>query len=124
MTAACRVGPNRRTLYTPPSALAYYLVARRVAARYRAPLAIRSIAGTDAMRTRVKNAPPYMTLKSSAELGWSTLLAEFRSYRRSEGSDPVAPMAKIAIVLGGSRNGTVWLKPSGVKYDEYEIASP
>jgi AraC family transcriptional regulator len=93
------------------------------------------------MRTRVRDAPPYVTLKSSAELGWSTLLAEFRSYRRNEGSDPVAPMAKIAIVLGGSRNGAakykmgrnwlsaelipgrVWLKPSGGKYDEYEIAS-
>lgn len=94
------------------------------------------------MRTSGKNDRPYVTLKSSAELGWSTLLAEFRSYRRSEGSDPVAPTAKIAIVLGGSRSGAakykmgrnwlsaelnpgnVWLKPSGGKYDEYEIASP
>jgi AraC family transcriptional regulator len=94
------------------------------------------------MRTKGKDVPAYVTLKSSAELGWSTLLAEFRSYRRSEGSDPVAPMAKIAIVLSGSRNGvakyrmgrnwlsaeltpgTVWLKPSGGKHDEYEIASP
>lgn len=51
-------------------------------------------------------------------------------------------MAKIAIVLSGSRNGfakyrtgrnwlsaeltpgTAWLKPSGGKHDEYEIASP
>ena len=94
------------------------------------------------MRTKGENARQYVTLKSSAELGWSTLLAEFRSYRRSAGSDPAAPMAKIAIVLGGSRKGaatykmggnwvsaeltpgSVWLKPSGGKYDEYEIASP
>lgn len=104
--------------------------------------AVRSIAGTDTMRTRVGNVRPYVTLKSSAELGWSTMLAELRSYRGSEGSDSLAPMAKIAIVLVGSRSGTaryrmgrnwlsaelapgsVWLKPSGGKYDEFEIASP
>jgi AraC family transcriptional regulator len=94
------------------------------------------------MRTNGKSDPPYVTLKSSTELGWSTLLAEFRSCRRSEGFDPAAPMAKIAIVLGGSRKGAatykmgrnrlpaeltpggVWLKSLGAKYDGYEIASP
>ena len=94
------------------------------------------------MRTKRTQASQYVTLKSSNDLGWPTLIAELRSYHRSEGSDPAAPMAKIAIVLGGSRKGTatfkmggnrrsaelapgsVWLKPSGGKHDEYDIASP
>ncbi|AUC95508.1 AraC family transcriptional regulator [Bradyrhizobium sp. SK17] len=75
-------------------------------------------------------------------MGWSGLLGELRSYRPSEGSDPIAPKAKIAIVLGGSGKGeasfkmggnwrsaqldpgSIWLKPNGGQYDEYRIASP
>jgi AraC family transcriptional regulator len=92
------------------------------------------------VEVKAKLVPPYETLHSSAELGWSTLLAELRSYRRSEGSDPVAPQAKIAIVLGGKGEatfrmgggwrsvelapGSIWLKPNGGQYGEYRIASP
>jgi hypothetical protein len=94
------------------------------------------------MQTKAKRVPHYETLHSSVELGWSTLRGKRRCYRRSEGSDPVAPNAKIAIALGGSTKGTAtyeirgsWrsaqltpgsisLKPNGGKYDEYDIASP
>jgi AraC family transcriptional regulator len=94
------------------------------------------------MQTNAKCVPQYQTLHSSAELGWLTLFAELRSYPRSEGADPVAPKAKIAIVLSGSSKGTatykmagswrsaqltpgrIWLKPNGGKYDEYHITSP
>jgi AraC family transcriptional regulator len=93
------------------------------------------------MQAKAKQVPLYETLHSSAGLGWSTLLAELGSYHRSEGSDPVAPKAKIAIVLGGSSKGeaahkmggswhsaqlapgTIWLKPNGGKYEEYYIDS-
>jgi AraC family transcriptional regulator len=84
----------------------------------------------------------YVTLKSSSELGWSTPLAELRSYGRCAISGRVAPTAEIAIVLGGSRKGTaaykiggnwrsahltpgcIWLKPTGGTYDEAYVSSP
>jgi AraC family transcriptional regulator len=93
------------------------------------------------MQAEGQESPQYATVKSSAELGWSTLLAELRPYARSEGSGPVTPTAKIALVLGGSRKGIatykigghwrsaqltpgrIWLKPSGGKYDEAHISS-
>jgi hypothetical protein len=77
--------------------------------------------------------PLYETLKTSSELGWSTLLAELRSYHRGESTAPVAPLARIAIVVGGSGKGSanlkiegnwwsallmpghIWLKPTGGK---------
>jgi len=58
------------------------------------------IVGTSSMQAQGREDPHYTSLKSSSEFGWSTLLAELRSYRNSEGSGPVAPTAKIAIVLG------------------------
>jgi AraC family transcriptional regulator len=94
------------------------------------------------MQLQSQKAPGYATLKSSSELGWSTLLAELLSYRHLEGPGLVAPTAKIAIVLGGSGKGIaayktggnwqsaqltpghMWLKPTGVKYDEAYISSP
>jgi AraC family transcriptional regulator len=84
----------------------------------------------------------YVTHKSSSELGWTALHAEIRDYPRFEGFVPVAPMAKIALVIGGSGNGSaafkigrswrsapttpgrIWLRPIGGKYDEYRISSP
>jgi AraC family transcriptional regulator len=54
------------------------------------------------MQAQRQEYPPYTTLKSSSDLGWSALVAELRSYPPSEGSGPAAPQAKIAIVLGGS----------------------
>jgi AraC family transcriptional regulator len=97
--------------------------------------------GCKSMQAKANQAPQYQTLQSSAELGWSTVQAELRTYGRSEGIDPVARKAKIAIVLGGSSKGTasyrmggdwrsaqltpgrIWLKPNGGQYDEYRIAS-
>lgn len=87
------------------------------------------------MQAQRQEYPPYTTLKSSSDLGWSALVAELRSYPPSEGSGPAAPQAKIAIVLGGSEGiatckigghwrsartapGLMWLKPAGGKYDE------
>jgi AraC family transcriptional regulator len=81
-------------------------------------------------------------LKSSNDLGWSTLFAELRSYSQSEGLGPVAPHAKISITVRGSEEGVVtckvagsdrsarpttgsiWLKPIAGKYDEARICSP
>jgi AraC family transcriptional regulator len=81
-------------------------------------------------------------LKSSHDLGWSTLFAELRSYGQRDGPGPVAPHAKISITVRGSDNGlvtckvggswwsarpttgSIWLKPIGGKYDEADIRSP
>jgi AraC family transcriptional regulator len=88
------------------------------------------------MQTRPLEEPPYAMLKSSSELGWSSLLAELRSYRRGEGAVSIAPQAQIMIALRGSdkgiaghrigadwwttrlRAGLIWLKPMGGKYDQ------
>jgi len=91
------------------------------------------------MQAQRQEYPPHTTLKSSYDLGWSALVVELRSYRRSEAPGPVATQAKIAIVLGGSEGiatykigghwrsarttpGLIWLKPAGGKYDEACIA--
>ena len=50
------------------------------------------------MQAQRQEYPPYTTLKSSSDLGWSALVAELRSYRRSEAPGPAVPQAKIAIV--------------------------
>jgi AraC family transcriptional regulator len=91
------------------------------------------------MQAQRQEYPRYTTLKSSSDLGWSALVAELRSYNRSEAPGPAAPQAKIAIVLRGSEGtatykiggrwrsarttpGLIWLKPTGGKYDEACIA--
>jgi hypothetical protein len=98
------------------------------------------IASTSPMQAQRQEYPPYTTLKSSSDLGWSALVAELRSYPPSEGSGPAAPQARIAIVLGGSEGiatykigghwrsarttpRLMWLKPAGGKHDEARIAS-
>jgi AraC family transcriptional regulator len=83
----------------------------------------------------------YETLRSSSsESGWSTLLAEVRSYHRGGGRPgQVAQQPEIFIALEGSgkgisghrvggnwctarlRSGLIWLKPTGGKYDETYI---
>jgi AraC family transcriptional regulator len=98
--------------------------------------------GMNTMQAQRQEDLLYVTQKSSSELGWTALRAEIRDYPRFEGSVPVAPMAKIALVLGGSGNGyaafkigrnwrsaqatpgRIWLRPIGGKYDEYRISSP
>jgi AraC family transcriptional regulator len=86
--------------------------------------------------------PTSTLLKSSHDLGWSTLFAELRSYSQRDGPGPVAPHAKISITVRGSEEGVVrckvggswwsaqptagsiWLKPIGGQYDEADIRSP
>jgi AraC family transcriptional regulator len=86
--------------------------------------------------------PTSMLLKSSSDLGWSTLFAELRSHRRSDGPGTAAPHVEVAITVrgfnegrvsckveGGWRavkptTGTVWLKPIGARSDEARIDAP
>src|SRR4030081_2376477 len=92
------------------------------------------------MQAQSERGPRYPTstllLKSSDDLGWSTLFAELCSYSQREGPGPVAPHAKISITVRGSEEGlvrckvggswwsarpttgSIWLKPMGGKYDE------
>jgi AraC family transcriptional regulator len=81
-------------------------------------------------------------LKSSNDLGWANLLAELRSYSRSDGPGPIAPHARVCIAVRGSHEGVVtckiggsswsappttgaiWLKPIGGKYDHVNIDAP
>jgi AraC family transcriptional regulator len=81
-------------------------------------------------------------LKSSNDLGWSTLFAELRSYNEREGPGLVEPHAKISITVRGSdeglvtckvgescwsarpTTGSIWLMPIGGQYDEAHIRAP
>ncbi len=84
--------------------------------------------------------PTSTLLKSSNNLGWSTLFAELRSHTRREGPGTAAPHAEVAIavrscevhvtskVAGTWRSvlptaGTIWLCPIGAKADEISIGS-
>jgi AraC family transcriptional regulator len=76
-------------------------------------------------------------LKSSNDLGWSTLFAELRSHSRYEGPGAAAPVdAKVGIVEGlltckvaGSwqsarpTTGSIWLRPIAVNCDEARICA-
>ena len=86
--------------------------------------------------------PASTLLKSSNDLGWSTLFAELRSYSQHDGPGPVSPHTKISITVRGSDEGTatckvgggwwsarqttgsIWLKPIAGRYDEVHIRSP
>jgi len=96
------------------------------------------------MRHRRWGDPSYPTtlLKSSNDLGWSTLLAALHSGSSCEAPGSVAPHARIVIPVRGSdqglvswklagswqsgrpTTGSIWLQPSGGKYDEIRIGSP
>ena len=91
--------------------------------------------------------PQSTLLKSSAQLGWSTLFAELRSVPgqfRGQLEEPklAAQHAKIVIPVRGSdeglatckvegswqsarlTTGSIWLKPIGGKYDEAHVNTP
>jgi len=88
------------------------------------------------------SSPTSMLLKSSKDLGWSTLFAELRSHRRSDGPRSPAPHVEVAITVRGSNDGkvsckvdgrwrtarpttgSVWLKPVGHKSDVTRIGAP
>jgi AraC family transcriptional regulator len=96
------------------------------------------------LQSRRQGDPSYPTtlLKSSNDLGWSTLLAELRSWSSCEAPGSVAPHARIIIPVRGSdqglftcklagswqsgrpTTGSIWLQPIGGKYDEIRIGSP
>jgi AraC family transcriptional regulator len=96
------------------------------------------------LQSRRQGDPSYPTtlLKSSNDLGWSTLLAELRSCSSCEAPGSVAPHARIVIPVRGSdqglftcklagswqsgrpTTGSIWLQPIGGKYDEIRIGSP
>lgn len=83
-----------------------------------------------------------LVLKSSKDSGWSTLFAELRSHRRSDGPGSAAPHVEVAIMVRGFNEGrvsckvagrwrtvrpvtgTVWLKPIGASSDEACIDAP
>jgi AraC family transcriptional regulator len=81
-------------------------------------------------------------LRSSNELGWSTLIADLRSHSRYEGPGAAPPAnAEVAIVVRGSdegfvtckvggswqsarpTTGSIWLRPMRCKSDEVRIGS-
>jgi AraC family transcriptional regulator len=87
--------------------------------------------------------PKSTLLKSSNDLGWSTLFADLRSHSRYEGPGGFPPPdAEVGIVVRGSdegfvrykvdgsqwsarpTTGSIWLKPIGGKYDETHIRHP
>jgi AraC family transcriptional regulator len=86
--------------------------------------------------------PNSTLLKSSNDLGWSTLLAELRSHSRYEGPGAAPPAnAEVGIVVRGSdegfatckfagswhparlTTGSIWLRPMGRNSDEARICS-
>jgi AraC family transcriptional regulator len=86
--------------------------------------------------------PKSTLLKSSNELGWSTLFADLRSHSRGEGpGTPAPPDAEVGIVVRGSQEGpvtckvagswkfawpttgSIWLRPIGVNSEEARIGS-
>jgi AraC family transcriptional regulator len=130
---------TRRSLpYARPAIRREPLLRQEALARHAAILPDGSLAeiGEGAHVAQRLEDPPYAMLKSSSELGWSSLLAELRSYHRGEGAASIAPQAQIMIALRGSdkgvaghrigvdwwttrlRAGLIWLKPMGGKYDQ------
>jgi AraC family transcriptional regulator len=97
------------------------------------------------MHSETGKYPKSTLLKSSNDLGWSSLFAELRSHSRYEGPGGAPPPdAEVGIVVrgsdeglvtltykvGGSRwsarptTGSIWLKPIGGKYDQAHISHP
>lgn len=86
--------------------------------------------------------PMSTLLKSSDDLGWANVFADLHSHSRSEGPGPIAPHARVCIVVRGSdqglvtcklagswqsgrlTTGSIWLKPIGGKYDHIIIDAP
>jgi AraC family transcriptional regulator len=97
------------------------------------------------MQAQKQGGPKYpksTLLKSSNELGWSSLFADLRSHGRGEGPGTAAPPdAEVGIVVRGSdegpvtckvagswksarpTTGSIWLRPMGVNSDEAHICS-
>jgi AraC family transcriptional regulator len=95
-----------------------------------------------AQRQRDLKYPTSTLLKSSNDLGWSTLFADLRSHSRCEGPGTAAPTdAEVGIVVRGTdeglvtckvagswksarpTTGSIWLRPIGTRSDEARIGS-
>jgi AraC family transcriptional regulator len=90
--------------------------------RTSAPLASISIAGTAMTVTQARRQkdPKYSKshavelLKSSNDLGWSTLIADLRSHGRYEGPGAAAPTdAEVGVIVRGSDHGLLAFKSAG-----------
>jgi AraC family transcriptional regulator len=95
-----------------------------------------------AQRQRDLKYPTSTLLKSSNDLGWSTLFAELRSHSPYEKPGTAGPHVEVAIAVRGSEEGlvatkfdgtwrpvrattgTIWLRPAEATADECRIASP
>ncbi|NLS03408.1 helix-turn-helix transcriptional regulator [Rhizobium sp. P32RR-XVIII] len=85
--------------------------------------------------------PASRLLRSSGDLGWSTLFAELRSHSSCEGPGAEGEDLEIAVIVSGSdegavtckiggerrcvrpTDGTIWLNPMAAKADAIHIAS-
>jgi AraC family transcriptional regulator len=90
----------------------------------------------------VRKYPTSTVLRSSAELGWSTISAEFRSHPACKMGAIVPQHTEIGLIVGGNKNclvtrigagqtqravptaGAIWLAPIGVGDDEFTITAP
>jgi AraC family transcriptional regulator len=94
-----------------------------------------------AQRQRDLKYPTSTLLRSSGDMGWSTLFAELRSHSPYEKLGTAGPHVEVAIAVRGSeqglvatkfdgtwrpsraRTGAIWLRPAEAKADECRIAS-
>jgi AraC family transcriptional regulator len=94
-----------------------------------------------AQRQRDLKYPTSTLLKSSNDLGWSTIFAELRSHSPYEKPGTAGPHMEVAIAVRGSdkglvatkfagtwrpvrpTTGTIWLRPAEARADECRIAS-
>jgi AraC family transcriptional regulator len=107
-----------------------------------APIASMTVSRMQAQRQKASYCPTSTLLKSSHDLGWSTLFAELRTHCRYEGPAHAAPPdAHVGIVVRGSdegllafkfagswqsarpTTGSIWLMPIGGTYDEAHISA-
>jgi AraC family transcriptional regulator len=86
--------------------------------------------------------PASTLLRSSDDLGWSTIFADFRAHNSCQGPGALGSHVEVAIAVGGSDDGavtckvdgkwkrvrpttgTIWLNPIDAKSDEICISSP
>ena len=141
LAAVHLVSANRPAqLKTGPSTSAQILLATPAPQHRHGPIVSMTMTHMQAQRQGELKYPTSTLLKSSNNLGWSTLFAELRSHTRREGPGTAAPHTEVAIavrscdvhvtskVAGSWRSvrpttGTIWLCPIGAEADEISIGS-
>jgi AraC family transcriptional regulator len=79
-----------------------------------------------AQRQRDLKYPTSTLLKSSGDMGWSTLFAELRSHSPYEKLGTAGPHVEVA--FDGTwrpvraTTGTIWLRPAEAEADEHRLA--